>query len=1745
MRFNSFKKQSELLHLRLKAIEHQVSTITDADALTPQQTHKLKLLSNTASGKHAEFERLVSKLFSTSPLPDDIDDVAIAKYQDAISDLYISINSICSVLIPPDPKHENDSNNSSDSPAPAAAAPHVSVNLPRLNLPRFSGQPDQWTAFHSLYENAIHKNESISNVEKFTYLLSCLSHEPLGLIKSLPVTHANYLIAWQTLTKRYHNSRLLITLHLNNLLDLNVSSNPSVKQLRHFISTFNENCQALLALGHDVTKESLILTTHITRKFGSDVRSKFEHSRTDSKEMPDIKEFINFLEKECTQLEAANVTHMSQNLFSRDNPGTSKPNSFQNKGSFPKQSKVTMFSSNTQSNCTYCSSPDHNIYKCGSFSSLDVSARQSFIKERNLCQNCFGTHKISTCKSNRNCSTCNKRHHTMLHISYNAHPNVPVNQKCNSSTPPAATALLSHPSNSASAHFTGISCDQNTTVLLATALVVASAPDNNTAMVFRAVLDSASQSTFITENCAQLLKISRSSTKGPMINGVSSTQVKTKGFSHIKLTSLGGTLVSSSQPVIILDRISNDLPKTKVNPSVKIKLKNYVLADPTFDVPSPIDILIGADLFAKCMNGCPLSQGSGMPSIISTVFGFIIIGTAPTVPYQASSNTLITMLTVNDLDIHSSLQRFWSLEEPPQSLKVSKGDEQCEKHFVATHSRNETGRFVCRLPFKSDPDVLGDSSKTAKNMLFALERKFKVNPELKNCYVDFMTEYFKAGHMKLCTSQLPPDKPYYLLPHHGVFKNGKIRVVFNASAPTSNNVSLNDILHPGPKLHNEITDIILKFRIHKIVFSCDIRQMFRNIDIHVDDQRYQLIYWREDASLPIQIFQLTTVTYGMTSSPFLANRVVQQLISVEGHNHPQAASALKRQLFVDDALLGSNSEEEALQLKEDVTNLLRKGGFELRKWASNSNMLLNMVPEDHHEKPIFFPKTEQPCFNILGLKWDPKEDTFSYLISVPVHEVTKRTVLSCIAKIYDPSGWLSPVIVWAKILMQHIWISKVTWDEPLPENIQKKWKKYVSELPLLENIKITRHLGILTLNQFQLHGFSDASESAYAACVYLRHGDNDQNVTVRLLIAKSRVAPLKHVTLPRLELCAALLLAKLIKYCSEQLSEYVHATSIHAWSDSTIVLSWINTPSYRLKVFVANRVAEIQEITPPSVWSHVASQHNPADCASRGTLPSELSSHPLWWEGPSWLKLPPQQWPNSSFCHSAEETIPELKHQTLDTLVTTEKDSLDLLSKFSSWLTVIHVTAYVMRFISCLKIKNKIVGELTLQETDAATNLICKKVQQECFQEDLIKIKNKKPCSQRLQRLSPFLDAQGILRVGGRLKNAPIGSKAKNPILLPKKHHVVNILIDYYHKRNLHVGPQSLQAMLAQQYWILSARSIIRSRIFKCITCFRMKPKMESPLMGDLPSGRVNPGRVFSTSGTDFAGPFRIKIHTLRKTQPVKVYLCLFICFSTKAVHIELVSDLSTEAFLAALSRFVSRRGRINHLHCDCGTNFVGAAASLHKTFQDLMKTPSLQSFALENRISFHFLPPHSPHQGGLWERAVRSAKHHLQRVIGTQVLTYEEFLTLTVRVEAMLNSRPIVPLSADPNDLEPLTPGHFIAGGPLTSILEPDLTHITSNRLRRWQLVQAFSQQIWRRWYSEYLHTLQERPKWNTPKENIKVGDLVIVNEPHTAPLHWKMGRVTAVNPGADGVVRVVHIRTTTGNYSRPAVKISRLPID
>lgn len=421
--------------------------------------------------------------------------------------------------------------------------------------------------------------------------------------------------------------------------------------------------------------------------------------------------------------------------------------------------------------------------------------------------------------------------------------------------------------------------------------------------------------------------------------------------------------------------------------------------------------------------------------------------------------------------------------------------------------------------------------------------------------------------------------------------------------------------------------------------------------------------------------------------------------------------------------------------------------------------------------------------------------------------------------------------------------------------------------------------------------------------------------------------------------------------------------------------------------------------------------------------------------------------------------------------------------------------------------------------------------------------------SSSILSLSPFMDEAGLMRVGGRLKNSELQFDARHPILLPRNNDLTHCVIEYEHIRNLHAGAQATMAAVRERFWPLSLRSTTRKIIQKCVTCFKAKPRSSEALMGSLPVGRVTVSKPFSHCGVDYAGPVILREGKLRNVRNQKAYIVIFVCFATKAIHIELVSDLTSDTFIGAFKRFISRRGKPAYMYSDNGTTFVGAQKQL-KELYDFYNTQQVQSeierFFCDQAISWNFDPPNAPHFGGLWEAAVKSAKYHMARIIGKAHLTFEEMQTVLGEIEATLNSRPITALSADPNDLVHLTPGHFLVGGALNSFPCNDISDVSENRLTRWQRVEQIRQHFWRRWSNEYLHSLQERPKWKANKgTQLSPNQLVLIKQQNLPPLQWLLGRVRSVHPGPDGISRAATVKTAQGLFVRPLSRLAILPIE
>ncbi|CAA9997841.1 unnamed protein product, partial [Nesidiocoris tenuis] len=434
---------------------------------------------------------------------------------------------------------------------------------------------------------------------------------------------------------------------------------------------------------------------------------------------------------------------------------------------------------------------------------------------------------------------------------------------------------------------------------------------------------------------------------------------------------------------------------------------------------------------------------------------------------------------------------------------------------------------------------------------------------------------------------------------------------------------------------------------------------------------------------------------------------------------------------------------------------------------------------------------------------------------------------------------------------------------------------------------------------------------------------------------------------------------------------------------------------------------------------------------------------------------------------------------------------------------------------------------------------------------DVVHDINGKRSSQLVRSLGLFIDPDtNLIRVCGRLTLSHQHQDTKHPMLLPTDHHLTRLIIDHSHHLNLHGGPKITLGHLRQRFWIVNGKEQVRRHLSKCNQCFQLKPIPFKPPMGKLPLSRTIPSSAFLSVGVDYAGPFLISSARLRGTATLKAYVVLFVCFSSKALHIEVATSLSTPAFIAAFRRFCDRRGNPQHVYSDNGSNFVGAAAEL-RHLQSLLSNPSHRSLttteASVHGTQWHFIPPRAPHFGGLWEASVKQTKRLLQVSMRGQRLDLESFQSLLIRIEAILNSRPIQDISPDASDdIEYLTPGHFLILRPLTAAPPnvPDPFELSVSPRGQYRHVKELALHFWKRWSREYLTSQQALQKWNKPdSRSPQVGQVVIILEDDLPPLSWKLGRISRLFPGPDEVSRVAEVRTPNGILCRPLRKLCPLP--
>ena len=1652
------------------------------------------------------------------------------------------------------------------------------VKLPELKIKSFKGDIKSWRPFWDAFKAAIHSREDIAEVDKFRYLLQYLEGDAERSIQGLPVTALNYQEAVETLHERFGKPQEIVAAHMHALLKIPpCTSIKEVKQLRAILDKLNINVRGLQSLGINSEMYGALLIPVIMSKVPDEIHLLIARSCTGA--IWDIDNVLKIFKQEVEARESAVATKAGEVERKVHAPV------------FPRSTSTTSFMTQSEGGkilCAFCKK-DHFSAACQAVK--DVNERRQILIREQKCFLCLkGNHRANECRRTINCRKCHRRHHHSICMSNAERESGGAAQ--GAVAPENARVTQTNPEITTANTATGTS----TSVILQTATVIARGADGKGIPV-RVLFDSGSQRSYVAESLKKRLGLQpiRTQTLNVTTFGDKSFRKQKCDVVKISLQREGGggkaVISAFSFPTIC----------SKLPLPVKIdqfaKLKSLDLADAPENINRPIEILVGSDEYWGIVTGGKVIRDRGLVAVESKL-GWLLSGVCEgTTGKKKSSHDSFasTNLIFNDGDAYLQEERddlkaqlacFWETESIGVKGESAESKIYDNKGFLRSIQHDGT-RYSVDLPWTAEKEQLPDHEKLCEDRALRLHERLKRNPELMEKYDEIMKEQLKTGVLEPVPEKDAENKEgtVHVLPHHPVVREDKsttkVRVVYDGSAHTKDNpVSINHYLEQGPNLIPSLFEILLRFRSNRIGVIADIEKAFLQLGINEKDRDALRLLWFDDVRKDnpgLLKLRFQRLAFGLKSSPAILGATIMHHLSLHDQENI-TVKKLKEDLYIDDLTTGAETVAEAKELYMEAKRIMQNGGFNLRKWTSNSvevcefiSMLENegemgdLKSEGNNsgfcEDDLSFAKTdlgknvfatqEDDLVKILGVNWDTKNDMLVYDFSELIRyakslPVTKRSILSLSARIFDPLGLLSCYVIKLKMLFQILCVDNQGWDEELVGELRSKWLELIAELEFMsKQVKIPRcYFARESGAKIELHGFCDASGKAYGCAIYMRICYEDKVETV-LLCSRSRVAPLKTQTIPRLELLGAVLLARLMVTVLEGLKGLV-IDNVYCWTDSMTVLCWIQNVKYWGQ-YVSNRVDEIRCILPVSVWNHVPGAENPADLPSRGVSGYQLVNMKLWWKGPNFLELNENDWPSKGVLVpvlSDAEALKELRKDPRDTTHTfVSCDSVDSCSvgnviscnSFSSITRLCRVTAYVLRFVRNLKHEIHLgergyYGALEAEEIQAARHIWIMSVQAESFPGELKSLREK--TSDRnlpyLTQFGLFIDEKGVLRCRGRIEKSHLPEVTCHLALLPTRHHLSDLIVKEAHYYVFHSGVRATLTAVRERYWIPRGREVVKRVIRPCIVCVKHagKPFVRPP-EPCLPSERVEDAPPFVNTGVDLAGPFFVLNKTSTSQTTEKAYICLFTCAATRAVHLELIDSCSAETFLRAFRRFVSRRGLPRKMMSDNAKNSKRSA----KILKTIARAEPVKNHLASLGVTWDFIVERMSWAGGFWERLIKITKDALKRVVGGSSLTFDELSTLLTEVEGVVNARPLTYIYDDKEGISyPLCPSHLIYGRRISSL--PNDEHydiVSTNRslTRRAKHHRNLLVQFSKRWREEYLTSLRERSRNVLGQcSDIAVGDIVFIKRDGTARSFWKLAKVVKLLRGKDGVVRAAEIR-------------------
>ncbi|XP_065075283.1 uncharacterized protein LOC135699027 [Ochlerotatus camptorhynchus] len=1637
------------------------------------------------------------------------------------------------------------------------------------DLPTFSGNPEEWPIFLSMF-NSTTAMCGFTEEENLVRLQRSLKGKAYEAVKCRLMHPGNIQGVMDTLRMLYGQPEVIV-----HSLIAKISSLPAIREDRletlvDFAVSVQNFCATVELCGLEDYMYNVTLLHQLVSKLPPNIKLSWaQHRKTHlTVNLVTFSEWVYTLAEAASSLTFPTIpleTKPGRNDIRRSKKGDTYLNAHsettvhhdKKSNTFPK-AEVDPAPTPAKEVCPVCKENCKSVDKCKRFREFSRESRWAVVRECGLCRTCLRQHK-GNCKA-KPCGKdgCAYRHHELLH-----------NDNKEKNTTPSGNQQSSQPEAGSSGHGCNIHQTTSSSVLFRYLPVVLSGPGKEVHTY--AFLDEGSALTLLDQELADELKLD--GTSSPLcLRWTGGTQRYEKNSRIVKLHV--STRHHEAKKFHLEDvRTVNELklPHQTLDFDELVRLYPHLKGLPieSYHDARP-RILIG---MKHAQLGLTLKSREGelgQPIAMKTRLGWTVCGGLCTGETPNMFHYTFHVRSCNeesDENLHLAMKEYFSLDSlgviKPAKVLLASEDERAQS-LLQSRTRFNGERYETGLLWQYDDIRLPDSREMALRRHQSLEKRMAKDQQLAKVLQQKIADYTTKGYVrKLSDDEVQQQSTHtWFLPIFPVTnpnKPGKVRIVWDVAAK-AHGKSLNSALFKGPDLLSSLLAILLRFRLHPVAVTGDIREMFHQVLIREEDQQYQCFFWTDEEG-NLVVYAMKVMTFGACCSPSSAQYVKNINAERFKSNYPAAYEAITKSHYVDDMLISVASEKEAIQTAKDVRHVHAQGGFEIRNWISNSRRVTLALQEENTKEKSLDLSSELSTEKVLGMWWNTTTDSFTYKVGWNRYDgallkggrrPTKREVLRVLMTIFDPLGLIAHFLAYLKVLLQDIWRSGISWDEEIDSDAFASWLTWLKVLPKVENVQIARcycsSYPFTEADEVQLHTFVDAGKNAMAAVSFLRFV-RDGKIHCSLVTSKARVAPLKLTSIPRLELQAAVIDTRLARTVIETLS--MRITEKFYWSDSQDVLCWINSDHRRYSQFVGFRVTEILEVTEAHEWRYVPSRLNVADDATKWNVHPDLSIASRWFNGPDFLWSTEDKWPQSAIRNESTdaELIASLStHYTLPEPIVCAAD-------YSSWERMRSIVAQVQRFTANCRLKQQKLptktGSLAASELGTAETYLIRMAQQDGYPEELSILRNTPqiegdlpvplPKSSSLYKLTPWLDERGILRMRTRIAACQYATEdAKKPIILPRKHHITTLIISHYHNRYHHQNHETVINELRQKYQIGRLRSCFKQVRRDCQRCKNDGAAPNPPFMADLPPGRLAAfSRPFTHTGVDYFGPIEVVVG--RRVE--KRWGMLATCLTVRAIHIEVVHSLTTSSCIMAIRNFIARRGRPRKFYSDRGTNFVGAEREMKKLEEVIDHDEIMKEFT-STEIEWVFNPPLAPHMGGSWERLIRTVKSNLMAVCTTRKPSDEVLRNTLTEIESVVNSRPLTHVPEDDDSAPALTPNHFLLGS--SNGTKP---LVTSNDCRfalkqNWCTSQILANLFWKRWVTDYLPEITRRSKWFQSTKPIATGDVVIIVDPKMPRSCWPKGRVINTTASRDGQVRSVTVKTASGVYERPAAKIAVLDV-